>query len=394
MALLLGFISAIGPFANHMYLPALPDIAEGLDVAPSQVQWSLTSFFASFALAQLLYGSAADRWGRRLPLLVGLGFFVVGTVGCALAGDIGMLVAFRFIQGAGAAATAAVPRAIVRDLHTGHDAARMTALLMLVFSVSSILAPLAGSGLTAFAGWRAVFWGVLVAALGGLLVTTWLLPETLPATARDRSSLGGAAKAYFRLLQQPRFLALSGIGGLGAATFYAYLAQSSLVLIGQYGLTQTQYSLAFGTNAIVFIGASQAAGRLGRRFGLEPLVRWAAAGCALAMSLLLVARLVGEDSLALMMGLLYLGYGCLGLVVPVTAVLAMDDQGNAAGTAAALMGAMQLAVSAVVIALASPFAGGGALPMIAAIAASAVGAWVLAECTLRRSTANSGQLNH
>lgn len=383
MALLLGFLSAIGPFANHMYLPALPDISAGLSVGPSQVQWSLTAFFASFALAQLLYGPAADRWGRRSPLLAGLALFVLGSAGCALAPDIGSLVTFRFVQGLGAAATAVVPRAIVRDLHTGHEATRMTALLMLVFSASSILAPLAGSGLIAVASWRAVFWGVLSAALGGIVTTVWLLPETLPVHARSRTSLGGVITAYVRLLRDRRFLALSGIGGLGAASFYVYLAQSSFVLIDQYKLTHAQYSLAFGTNAVVFISASQFAGSLGRRFGLESLVRWSAAGCALVMMALLLTRIAGVDGLAVMMVFLYLGYGFLGLVVPVTAVLVMDDQGNAAGTAAAIMGAMQLVVSAVVIALASPFAGGGVLPMIIAIAASAAGAWLLAECTLR-----------
>lgn len=265
----------------------------------------------------------------------------------------------------------------------------MMALLMLVFSISPILAPLAGSGLATRVGWRAVFWAVLAVGVSGFLVTAWLLPETLLPQARSRDNLRGVAGAYLRLLRDRRFFALSGIGGLSAASFYAYLAQSSFVLIGQYGLTPTQYSLAFGANAAVFIGASQFAGSVGRRLGLERLVRWSTAGCALTMTALLVVRLGGMQELAVMMILLYMGYGFLGLTVPVTAVLAMEDHGNAAGIAAALIGAMQLAVSAAVIALASPFAGSGALPMIVAVAASAIGAWLLAECALRPRSAGS-----
>lgn len=382
MALLLGLLSAIGPFAIDMYLPALPSIGASLGAAPGAVQMSLMAFFASFALGQLVYGPASDLYGRRAPLFAGLGLFAVGSLGCALAPDVGTLIAFRLLQGLGGAATAVVPRAVVRDLHTGHEAARLTSLLMLVFSVSPILAPLAGSGLIALGSWRLVFWAVLATAVAGLAATALLLPETRSAAGRAGASLRSVAAAYGQLLRDRRFLALSFIGGFGVASFFAYLANSSFVLIGQYGLTPVQYSLAFGVNAFAFIGASQFTGPLGRRLGLERLVRIAAAGCALTMAALLVLRLAGADSLAVLALLLFVGYGFLGLVVPVTAVLAMDDQGAIAGTAAALMGTLHLATGAAVIALLSPFAGAGALPMVAGVAACAMLAWLLTEGTL------------
>ena len=145
LVLILGLLSAIGPFAIDMYLPALPQIGASLDAQVGAVQASLTAFFLSIGVGQLLYGPVSDMLGRKPPLYFGLTVFAVASVGCALAPNIETLVAFRFVQGLGAAACMAVPRAVVRDLHTGHAAARMMSLLMLVFSVSPILAPLAGS---------------------------------------------------------------------------------------------------------------------------------------------------------------------------------------------------------------------------------------------------------
>lgn len=144
-ALVLGLLSATGPFAIDMYLPALPSIGQHLGASISQVQASLMAFFAAIAIGQVLYGPAADMLGRKPPLYFGLLLFTLASVGCALAPDIHTLVVLRFIQGLGACAGMVIPRAVVRDLHTGHEAAQLMSLLMLVFSVSPILAPLTGS---------------------------------------------------------------------------------------------------------------------------------------------------------------------------------------------------------------------------------------------------------
>ena len=195
LVLILGLLSAIGPFAIDMYLPALPQIGSSLNAQVGAVQASLTAFFLSVGLGQLLYGPVSDMMGRKPPLYFGLILFAASSVGCALAPNIETLVVFRFLQGLGAAAGMAVPRAVVRDLHTGHAAARMMSLLMLVFSVSPILAPLAGSGVIVVAGWRAVFWVVAVAAVLGLMATWKGVEETRTPEQRLDSSLGGALKA-------------------------------------------------------------------------------------------------------------------------------------------------------------------------------------------------------
>ena len=261
-AVVLGLLSAVGPFAIDMYLPALPAIAADLHATTSATQMTLIAFFVSFGLCQIVYGPLSDVYGRKLPLYGGLTLFILGAIGCAFSPTIGWLIAFRFLQGIGAA-MGVIPRAIIRDLHTGAEATRLMSLVMLVFSVSPILAPLTGSALIVPFGWRAVFVAVGVAALIALLLVAFLLPETRPAHERIPGSIRGVFGNFGELLQDWHFLGLTFIGGLGISSFFAFLSTSSFVYIGHYGLTPTQYSMAFSINAIGFIGASQFAGFLG-----------------------------------------------------------------------------------------------------------------------------------
>lgn len=385
-ALVLGLLSAIGPFSIDMYLPALPSIGQSLGASTGQVQASLMAFFIAMGAGQIVYGPVSDMVGRKPPLFFGLTVFAVASVGCALSNDIGTLVLFRFVQGLGACAAVVVPRAVVRDLHTGHDAARLMALLMLVFSVSPILAPLLGSVLTEWAGWRSVFWAVTVIGLLGLVLVAVGLRETRPAEQRAASSLRSALTSYGVLLRDRHFLGLVLIGAFGVSSFFVYLANSPFVLIDLYGLTPRQYGVAFAANAVSFIGASQLTGRLGRRLGLAPLVRRAVVGYAVAMVLLLLLTLAGVERLELLLALLFIGFGFLGLVMPSTAVLALDRHGSIAGTASALMGTLQFLIGAMMMALVGLFVDGSARPMVAGIALCASVVLLLMRATLGTRT--------
>lgn len=382
LALVLGLLSAIGPFAIDMYLPALPAIGVALRADVNAVQMSLMAFFISFALSQLIYGPASDMFGRKPPLYVGIALFTLGSVGCALAPDIGWLVAFRFLQGLGGGAPSVVPRAIVRDLHTGPEATRLLSLLMLVFSVSPILAPLAGSLVIEAAGWRAIFWSVAAVGAIGLLLTAVSLEETRPASARTRSDVASTLRAFALLLRNARFMGLTAIGAFAIGSFFVYLANSSFVFIGHYGLTPLQYSLAFSANAAAFIGVSQFAGRLTLRHGLPRVVRVSVWGFALSMFALLALNLAGVDRLDVMIGLLFVGFGFLGLVLPTAAVMSLDDHGDIAGAASALMGALQMLMGAVVIAVMSGFTDGSARPMLLGVAGAALCTLVFTWLTL------------
>lgn len=383
-AIVLGLLTAIGPFAIDMYLPALPSIGDSFGADTGLVQASLMAFFISLGVGQLVYGPLSDMYGRKLPLYAGLAIFLVASIGCALAPDIETLIAFRFIQGLGACAGMVIPRAVVRDLHTGNEAARLMSLLMLVFSVSPILAPLSGSFVIKAADWRAVFWVVTGLAGLGILLMAGFLGETRPQAHRGDSSVASALRSYWTLLGDLNFLGLVFIGAFGIASFFAYLANSSFVLQQHYGLSPQLYSVFFSINAVSFIGVSQLTGWLTGRFGLGRIVRVAVSGYAATMLVLLAVTLAGVDRLDVLATLLFIGYGFLGLVIPTTAVLAMEDHGTIAGAASALMGTLQFATGAVVMAAIGPFFDGTSLPMVAGITACAVIAFALAQVTLGR----------
>ena len=364
IAVVLGLLSAVGPFAIDMYIPALPMIVADLHTTTAAAQLTLTVFFVAFGICQLIYGPVSDMVGRKPPLYFGLVCFLAGSIGCALAPSIDVLIAFRVMQGIGASAVMVIPRAVIRDLHTGVEAARLMSMVMLVFSVSPILAPLVGSLLIVPFGWRAVFVAVVVATALCLVMIATTLPETRPAAQRVKVSAGFAM-----------------------CSFFAFIASASFIYMDHFGLTPIQFSLAFAFNAIGFFIASQFSGYLGSRFGLSRVVG-AAVGCYAVFALILFGVTAsGAESFVLLAGLLSPTFAALGLVIPTAMVLALDRHGPIAGMASALGGTLQMVTGGVVIAIVSAFFDGTALPMAAAIAACAITAAVLTFLTLGRDAA-------
>ncbi len=381
-AAILGLLSCVGPFAIDMYVPAMPAIRADLDAGVAATQMTLTTFFIAFGIAQLVYGPWADQVGRKPPLYVGLAIFIVGSLGCAFAPTIDWLVASRFVQGLGAAVVMVIPRAIIRDLHTGTEATRLMAMIMLVISVSPMLAPLAGSGLILVTGWRAIFIALCLAAVCSLLMTGYLLPETLKREHRvpvnTRNMLRGAGV----LLGDPMFMGLTFIGGCGMASFFVFIASSSFVYTGQFGLTTTQYSLALAVNAIGFFAASQFAAGLGERFGSRRVVAGGVSAFLFFAVAVLAIEIAGYASLPVIICFLFGANAGLGLVIPTTMVMALDPHGEIAGLASSLGGTLQMLTGGVAIMIASRFFDGTALPMLAAIALCAVAAFILSRLVL------------
>ncbi|WP_375172619.1 multidrug effflux MFS transporter [Pseudooceanicola sp.] len=368
LALILGLLSAVGPFAIDMYLPALPTIAADLGATEAAVQATLTAYFIAFGLAQLIYGPMADAIGRKPPLLIGLVIFAIGSVGSIFAGSIGALSAWRFVQGLGGAALMVVPRAVIRDRYTGTEATKLMAMIMLVISVSPMLAPLAGSGVIAFSGWRAIFGALLVASGFSVALLLFGLPETLLPEKRQAPRLAPMLSGVRRLLTDPIFMALTFVGGFGMASFFVFIASASFVYTGQFGLSPTGFSIAFAINAVGFFGASQVAAPLGARIGIGRVVRLGVTGFA-AMTLLLAGiALSGLASLPVIVAGLLVANAFLGLVIPTTMVLALDDHGDIAGLASSLGGMLQMLAGGVMITATGPFFDGTATPMLLAIA--------------------------
>lgn len=383
-AAILGLLSCVGPFAIDMYLPAMPAIGEDLGASVAAVQGTITAFFVAFGIAQLVYGPWADQSGRKPPLYVGLTIFVVATFGCAMADSIESLTAWRFLQGLGAAVVMVIPRAIIRDMYTGHDATRLMALCMLVISVSPMLAPLAGSGVIAVTTWRGIFVVLLVAAAVSLLMTGFLLPETLKPEDRVRVNLRNLLAGTRTLMSDRMFLGLTFLGAFGMASFFVFIASASFVYADEFGLSPTGFSVAFALNAIGFFAASQLAANLGQRFGARTVVFWATLGFALSACATYALAASGFGTLPVVVGGLFLGNAFLGLVIPTTMVMALDDHGDTAGLASSLGGTLQMLTGGAVIAFAGPFFDGTAVPMLAVIAICAVAAFVLALAVLLR----------
>ena len=383
-AVVLGLLSAVGPFAIDMYLPALPAISADLDASTAATQMTLMVFFVTFAVAQLAYSPISDMVGRKKPLYFGLVVFALGGIGSGLAPSIEWLIFFRFIQGIGAAAAMVIPRAVIRDLHTGVEAARLMATVMLVFSVAPILPPLIGSAIIIPFGWRAVFVAITLVAVLGVFLVAFALPETLTAEKRARFSLRTAGSSFATLFRDPRFLGLTFIGGLGLSSFFAFIANASFIYIDHYGMSPLQFSIAFSVNAVGFIGASQFSARLAGRHGFNRVIMTAVSTYAVIALLLLAVTAIGFDSLAVLMTGLFFAFSCLGLVIPSSMVLALEEHGPIAGVASALGGTLQFLTGAIMIVIASLVFDGTSLPMVAIIAACAVGAFVLSMLTLRR----------
>ena len=376
-AIVLGFLNSVGPFAIDMYLPAFPAIARDLRADPHAVQLSLMAFFVALGAGQWIAGPLSDMFGRLRPMFGGLLLFVAASIGCAFASTIETLIVFRFLQGLGACASMVMPRAMLRDLYSGPDAARVMSIAMIVYSASPILAPLAGSFVADAVGWRGIFAVLGGLALLGIALTIAFLPETRPPASRMKSSLKTALSGYRVLLTDRRFLGIALIASLTLSGFFIYAANSSFVMSSHFGVSPRMYSVLFALNAISLITVSQFNGWLARRFGLERAVWLAIVGHVVTMTSLLVLTLAGVDRLDVMVVLLFIGYGLNGVIVPSTFVLAMEGHAELAGTASALIGTLNFVGGAVAVALVAPFANSTPLPMLAGIAACSVVVFLL-----------------
>ncbi|GAB5430585.1 MAG: multidrug effflux MFS transporter [Devosia indica] len=384
IAIVLGLLASVGPFAIDMYLPALPAIAEDLGSSVAATQTTLTAFFIAFGVSQLVYGPWSDQSGRRPPLYVGLAIFIAGSIGCMVSPSVEWLAASRFLQGIGGAVVMVIPRAIIRDLHTGNEATRLMAMIMLVISVSPMLAPLAGSLLILVSGWRIIFLVLACAAVISLFMTRFMLEETLAPEHRVPFNVRSLLNGSRTLLTDGTFMGLTFVGGFGMASFFVFIASASFVYTGQFGLTPLGFSLAFAINAIGFFSASQLAAPLGARIGMARMVTLATAGFAAFTVILLALVLLGYVSLILLVAMLFLANACLGLVIPTTMVMALDEHGDIAGLASSLGGTLQMLAGGIMITAAAPFFDGTVLPMVTAIAICGVAAFIVSRLVLAR----------
>ncbi|WP_407952121.1 multidrug effflux MFS transporter [Plantactinospora sonchi] len=347
LVLVLGSLIAIGPLTIDMYLPALPSIATDFETPSAAVQLTLTGTLAGLAFGQLLIGPFSDAVGRRTPLLAGLALHIVASALCVIAPNIGVLGTLRVLQGLGVAATSVVGMAVVRDLFSGSEFARMLSRLMLVMGAAPVLAPTLGSELLRWTQWQGVF--VALAIFGLLLITVAALglPETLPPRRRRRGGALDTARTYGGLLRDRTFLGLVLVAGLAMAALFAYVSGSSFVFQEQYGLNEQEFGFAFGAGAIGLITATQLNVRLLRRYSPQRILVTALVVGSLAGFALLGFAVTNYGGLPGILASLWVVLAASGLAMPNAPALALSRHGEAAGTAAALLGAVQFGVGAV-----------------------------------------------
>ncbi|MFD6952487.1 Bcr/CflA family drug resistance efflux transporter [Nocardiopsis sp. TSRI0078] len=386
LALLLGMLAVLGPLNIDMYLPAFPEIAADLGAGASHVQLSLTTCLVGLAVGQVVVGPVSDARGRRGPLIVSLVLFVLSSLLCALAPDITVLAAARFLQGFTASAGVVLSRAVVRDVFSGNELTRFFALLMVVNAVAPLVAPIAGGAILwpSSAGWEAVFLALALLGAVIVLVVALRLEETLPVERRIPGTVGGTLRTVGALLRDRSFLGYALVVGLVHGGSFAYVAGTPFVYQDLHGVSPQVFGVLFGVNGAAIIAGSWAVGRFSARFGERPLLLGAVAAAVAATGALLVATLADGPLITLVVPV-FVYMTCMGMILTSSFALAMHGQERRAGSAGAVLGALSPLFGAVV----APLVGldeSTAVPMGAALfATSTLGLVVLLAMTSPRA---------
>jgi DHA1 family bicyclomycin/chloramphenicol resistance-like MFS transporter len=387
--LILGALSAFGPLAIDFYLPAFPAMALAFGTDENHVQLTLAAYFLGLSIGQLAYGPVADRFGRRIPLLTGVGLFTAASLACAFAPNLEWLMGARFIQALGGCAGMVISRAVVSDKCDAVGSAKVFSQLMLVMGLAPILAPMLGGLLVNTTGWQSIFLVLTgFSALAGLAVALGL-PESLPAHV-PRQPLSGALRQYGRLLSDPVYLGHALTGGIAIAGMFSYIAGSPFVFIKLYGVPAEHFGWLFGINAAGFILVAQVNARMlakrGPAFLLTRTV-WIYVGAGLA---LLAVSSLHTDQLWPLLIPLFVCIASLGCILPNASACAMNGQGARAGSASAMLGCLQFSIAAGAATLVGVLHDGSAMPM--ALVISLCGILVVSVAMLTRRLQNARAL--
>lgn len=367
----------MGALSIDLYLPAFGSIAENLGTNINEISYSLSSFFIGLAVGQLLYGPLLERFGRKRPIYVGMFLYIVASGGCALAQSVEALIVFRFFQALGGCAGMVSSRAIVRDMFDGKDIARMFSTLMMVVAVSPILGPSIGGVLSTSLGWRSVFVVLVLLGAGILLGARIILPETREPdpefSLRPRVITG----KFLEILRHPVFMVNALTGGLIYAGLYAYLSGSPHLYMELLGVSEQAFGGIFAIIAVGIISATQINNLVLKRLISKRIILLALLALSGVSVIFLSVTLLGQVGIVLDTVLIFSYLFFMGFVFPNASALSLQPMGKVAGSASALMGALQMTIGAGVSALVGLFQGEGTLSMVMAMSLCAFGSLAL-----------------
>lgn len=347
LILVLGSLTALSPFAIDMYLPAFPKMAEGLGTSVPQVSMSLSSYFIGLAAGQLFYGPLLDRFGRKTPLYIGLMIFILATIGCLFSKSVESLIVFRFIQAVGGCAASVTAMAMVRDYFTPKESAKILSLLILILGVSPLLAPTAGSFLSSHFGWQSVFIALGVLGTLVLLLAIFLLPSVYEPDKDHSLHPVLIAKNYWQIFKNPQFYSYSLAGAIGFSGLFVYLAASPIIFMEIFQVSEQTYGWIFALLASGLIGATQLNVILLKRFSNEGILRAGLTGLVVMGFVFFIGTFYGVYGLVGTIAVIFLYLACVGISNPNAAALALAPFAKNAGSAAALIGFLQMAIGAI-----------------------------------------------
>jgi MFS transporter, DHA1 family, multidrug resistance protein len=384
LILILGSLTALSPFSIDMYLPGFPAIAKDLQTSASKVSLSLSSFFIGFSLGQLLYGPLLDRFGRKIPLYIGLSVYILASIGCAFSNSIGSLIALRFIQALGSCAATVTSVTLVRDLFPVNENAKVFALLILVLGASPMIAPTAGGYIITTWGWHAVFVVLMIICILIFLSCIFWLPSGNAPDLTRSLKPGPITNSFLSVFLTPQFYTYCFTGALAFTGLFAYVSGSPIVFMNVYGVTQKGYGWIFAMLSIGFIGSSQLNNLLLKKFTSQQILHFILTVYVILALLFLVASQLGLLSLLIIMIFLFFLLACVGIANPNTAALTLAPFEKNAGTASALMGAIQMGFGSAISVFISLFEKPSVTPLAIAFFGSSLISFIILKLGSRR----------
>lgn len=372
LILILGTMTALGPFSIDMYLSGYQAIAEDLHTTTARIGLSLASYFIGISAGQLIYGPLLDRFGRKKPLYIGLIVYVLASAGCIAARSLDSFVAMRFIQAIGSCAATVASVAMVRDLFPIKDSAKVFALLMLVVGASPMLAPTVGGYITTAWSWQAIF--IVLGGMGLLLMAAcfFFLPESHQPDTSMSLAPGPIINGFWSVMREPQFYTYALTGAFAFSGLFVYVSSSPVVFMDIFHVSEQHFGWIFAGLSVGFIGSSQLNSLTLRYFRSEQIIRIALVGQAFFGIVFFVGTYLGWFGLAATIILLFLFLSCLGFVNPNASALSIAPFKKNAGTAAALMGALQMGIGGLASTAASLFDSATPVPMTMLMALTAI----------------------
>ncbi|WP_051309043.1 Bcr/CflA family multidrug efflux MFS transporter [Desulfogranum japonicum] len=380
LSLLMGFAS----ISTDLYLPAMPAMSRSLGADHGTIELTISGYLIGFSFGQLVWGPISDRYGRRPSTATGLLLFVIGSAGCAMAGDAHVLIGWRIVQALGACSCVALSRAMIRDLYDGNRAARMLSILITVMAIAPLIGPLVGGQIVLIAGWRAIFW--FLVSIGVLTcIALWTIPETLPESRRNNAPLIHSISGYVRLLCDRRVLGYAGTGGFYYAGMFAYIAGTPFAYIDYYHIPEERYGLLFGLAVAGIMGANMLNTRLVMRHGYDKILHLGALSAFITAIMVTVAAGTGWGGLWGLVIPLFLFVSTSGLIVANSVTGALAHFPERAGAVSALVGAIHYGSGIMGSALVGILADQTPWPMGLVIGVTGLGCVLSTLCLLKQS---------